>query len=97
MLFDWERFTLGTPSIDVGIIVPALPAGEVMLHAAHAYLAGRAGKEDREAIFAREIAAAKVWSVVEFISNYAAGARQLGPLVSRIVEVFPKWVTGLGL
>lgn len=90
VLFDWERFTLGMPALDLAISVPGLGDGNDYRAVAASYL----GDAPDAAVgdLACEIAAAKVWSVVEFLAGCADGdlrpAFDLGPLL----DAFPGWV-----
>jgi thiamine kinase-like enzyme len=61
VLFDWDRFGLGTPALDLAITVPRLGSREEYAKVAATYR----GKADAQ--LAREIALAKVWVIVDFI------------------------------
>ena len=69
MLFDWERFGWGTPARDLATTVPGLGTSADFALVAQRYLAisGKASAS-AEAVLARAIAAAKVWSAVEFLA-----------------------------
>jgi hypothetical protein len=41
---------------------------------------------------ARDIAVAKVWSVVEFLSHHASGSVRGGVAIEGLVQRFPDWV-----
>jgi aminoglycoside phosphotransferase (APT) family kinase protein len=66
VLFDWERFTFGNPALDLAITVPGIGDPD-----AFRLVSERYGAPDAESL-AREIALAKVWSVVEFLAGCAA-------------------------
>jgi Phosphotransferase enzyme family len=61
VLFDWDRFGLGTPALDLAITVPGLGSREDYEKVAATYR----GKPDAQ--LAREIALAKVWTIVDIL------------------------------
>jgi hypothetical protein len=61
VLFDWDRFGLGTPALDLAITVPRLGSKENYEKVAAIYR----GKPDAQ--LAREIALAKVWTIVDIL------------------------------
>jgi thiamine kinase-like enzyme len=61
VLFDWDRFGLGTPALDLAITVPGLGSREEYAKVAATYR----GKPDDK--LAREIALAKVWAIVDIL------------------------------
>jgi thiamine kinase-like enzyme len=61
VLFDWDRFGLGTPALDLAITVPGLGSTEEYAKVAAMYR----GKPDDK--LAREIALAKVWAIVDIL------------------------------
>ncbi len=65
-LFDWERFGTGSPAFDLAITVPGLGAPGDFARVAAAYAALAA--PGAAAPSAADIALAKVWNVVEFLS-----------------------------
>lgn len=71
VLFDWERFTLGSPALDLAILVPGLGDRDVYRRLAASYLSG--SSQAATDALALEIADAKVWSVVEFLAACARG------------------------
>ncbi len=87
VLFDWERFTLGTPALDLAITVPGLGDPGAYRVAAACY----AGDAAATAL-AREIAVAKVWSVVEFLAGCATGDAQPAFDLGALLDAFPGWV-----
>ena len=96
VLFDWERFGYGTPVLDLAITIPGLGDGATFRRVAGRYLG------DRRAVdgplcpagerLSREIAIAKVWSVVEFLSNYAEGRLARIGTIDWLVRLFPGWL-----
>jgi aminoglycoside phosphotransferase (APT) family kinase protein len=107
VLYDWERFGMGTPALDLAITIPGLGDEDTFARVASAYL--RADDEnDGEAIakrvenvpstieaLANEIAAAKVWSVVEFLGMGAGDDISATPATYSLVGEFPYWIRGL--
>ncbi len=107
VLYDWERFGMGTPALDLAITIPGLGDEDTFARVASAYL--HAGDEnDGEAVaervesspstveaLANEVAAAKVWSVVEFLGMGAGDDISAPPATYGLVGVFPDWVRGL--
>lgn len=71
-LFDWERFSVGSPAIDVAIITTGLPGKERLHYNAAKYLAANPNVINQSLDeFANAVKLAKIWSVVEFIYTYA--------------------------
>lgn len=75
VLVDWERFGYGTPAIDLAILLPGLGSDD---GSAEAWLAGEYIAHWRQTELAdvmddnqlaAEIRLAKLWTVVEFVSN----------------------------
>jgi hypothetical protein len=105
--FDWERFGLGGPALDLAITVPGLGDMTSYLVVAGAYLA--CGPSDENHVpfrgtveeLARAIAYAKVWSVAEYLSEFV---RSVGvqPAVRTphsaysIAARLPEWLASLG-
>lgn len=80
VLFDWERFGLGAPAIDIAITMPGLLSsdGERESQIAASYLGQLAEYGDGSPVaplerFVTDIRRAKLWTAVEFLSNYAEG------------------------
>ncbi len=101
VLYDWERFCAGTLALDLAITVPGLGDAAAFQRVAAAYLqAGRPESPSAETASPRggdegladDIAVAKVWSVVEFLSLYASGAIRGGVAIEGLVQRFPGWV-----
>ncbi len=97
VLYDWERFGLGTPALDLAITVPWLGNPATFRAVAVEYLS-HSGANDQRSIerLAREIAVAKVWSVVEFLALDAARLVQTSrEHIERLIAEFPAWVQSL--
>jgi aminoglycoside phosphotransferase (APT) family kinase protein len=92
VLFDWERLTIASPALDLAIAVPGLGDWTAFRAVAAAYL-GEA--RERADALARDIAAAKVWSVVELLVGVAAGAVTLSFPVERLTDTLPSWLRKL--
>jgi hypothetical protein len=90
VLFDWERVTLGSPAIDLAITVPGLgnPAD-------YAAVASSYQRDANTSTLTRDIADAKVWTVIEFLSGCARGeVVQSFPLES-LTDAIPGWLRSL--
>ena len=100
VLYDWERFCYGTPALDLAITVPGLGDAAAFHRVAATYLrAARAESRPTERAprdtveqLARDIAAAKVWTMVEFLGLAASGAVRGGVPIEALVGRFPDWV-----
>lgn len=99
VLFDWERFSRGTPALDLAITVPGLgdPAGYALVAAR--YLTDASGEPGPSATIehlAREIGLAKVWTIVDFLSGYALNpSRRTQPVVEYLISTLPAWLKTL--
>lgn len=68
VLFDWERFGRGTPLLDLAITMPGFPEDGQFETLAARYLRHARTTELAEIQkFARQLALAKVWNLVEFV------------------------------
>jgi hypothetical protein len=92
VLFDWERLTIATPALDLAIAVPGLGDWIAFRAVAAGYLGDARERADA---LARDIAAAKVWSVVELLAGVAAGAVTLSFPVERLTDTLPSWLRKL--
>ena len=84
VLFDWERFTLATPALDYAITLPGLP--DMPTFARAAMLSN---------VAAHDLARAKVWSVVEFLSMLADGIVIRPEHRAWLVASVPQWIEEL--
>lgn len=97
VLYDWERLTLGTPALDLAITVPGLGDDAAYRRVAAAYLGAGdpaphpPGPAALDAL-ARAIAAAKLWSVVEFLGGVATAAIRPDPALAALLQGVPAWV-----
>ncbi len=98
-LFDWERFTRAAPAIDLAIIVAGLGNQAQFLNTAQAYLDEREKIGRPYAISAQVLAEwmalAKLWTVVEFLSNYTDGRLQPDATLDYIRREIGAWLSAL--
>jgi len=99
VLFDWERFSRGTPPLDLAITVPGLgdPADYALVAAR--YLAKPGAEPGLPAAIehlAREIGLAKVWTVVEFLNGHTLNpSERTKPMVEFLIPTLPAWLKTL--
>ena len=94
MLYDWERFGLGKPAIDLAITIAGLGNITIFREVAAYYnsINARSAVEN----LARDIAAAKVWSLIEFLSLHKEGKlRDAAGFIPELIETFPRWLMRL--
>jgi aminoglycoside phosphotransferase (APT) family kinase protein len=95
-LYDWERFGAGTPALDLAITVPWLGDKKIFETVAARYLSGCDAAPDLSASnvahLAEEIGAAKIWSVIEFLSMYQEGTVINADAIEELVRDFPEWL-----
>ena len=89
VLFDWDRFGLGTPALDLAITVPGLGSRADYERTAARY----AGEAEAPSPLARDVALAKVWVIVEIIGfiDSPAVAERMG----WFLETIPAWLEEL--
>lgn len=96
VLFDWERLGRGAPALDLAISVPGLGQASDFQAVAAGYLAHdpALAQPDQPAIeeLAREIAIAKTWNVVEFLSMAASGEPTIQSRIPALVQALPTWL-----
>jgi hypothetical protein len=100
VLFDWERFGKGSPSLDIAISMPGLPSpdGQFEYRMASRYLEHWTANygEPLTTIesLAIDIRRAKVWSIVEFLGAYSEGRlpESAQATVTRLAEWMPHGV-----
>jgi len=95
VLYDWERLGRGTPALDLAITIPGLGDWPAFALVAKRYLA----IADDPHIHAhsilqltREIALAKVWNVVEFLSHAATGQLADPSGLPSLIQRLPPWI-----
>lgn len=71
-LFDWERFGLGDPALDLAITIPGFRSRPDFEHVAQTYLAAHARPAPIQKLTEKMIQA-KVWSIIEFLDAVANG------------------------
>jgi aminoglycoside phosphotransferase (APT) family kinase protein len=94
VLFDWELFGPGTPAIDLAIIIPGLGHAEQYAETAECYVEHWARQSAAlpwtSAVLARDIALAKIASVVRLLAAHADGsARVNDELVTWLIDQAP--------
>jgi aminoglycoside phosphotransferase (APT) family kinase protein len=74
VLFDWERFGVGQPELDVAIVMRGLPSrGEIEAVAGpYSALSGRGSPEETY----QKLVAWKLWTVLEFVTEPQSPARE---------------------
>jgi aminoglycoside phosphotransferase (APT) family kinase protein len=87
VLFDWDRFGLGTPALDLAITVPGLGSSEEYAKVAAIY------RGEADAQLAREIAISKVWVIVDILGHVQETLvhKQMQPFL----ESIPTWLEQL--
>lgn len=93
VLFDWERFGRGAPAIDLAITVPGLGTRADYEQVAAGYLQlGSVCDQSAIAQSVEEMISAKIWSVVEFLSNAHRGEVADMTMIPHIVAGVPRWI-----
>lgn len=94
VLFDWERFAPGVPAIDLAIVVPGLGTPTDYANVAAAYLdASEASLLWNIDSLARQIAVAKVATVVQLLHGHATGSAQVSNDLLRWLHAnAPAWI-----
>ncbi len=96
VLFDWERFSRGTPALDLGILVPGLLDYATFKRFAEGYLSLDKHPHSFEVEgLALEMVAAKIWSMVEFIGKYETGPTRLRENAESLLPEFAEWLLTL--
>jgi hypothetical protein len=93
VLYDWERFCRGTPALDLAITVPGLGNMADYRRVAESYSADDA--QEKKEQLGREIALAKVWSVVEFLAHNAGRGERTEATVAWVGQHFADWLRSL--
>jgi hypothetical protein len=94
VLFDWGRIGRGAPAIDLAITVPGLGDRAAYFKVAAVYL-GDADAGDAAAL-ARDIAAAKAWTLVHYLAEAVAGhIPNAAAAIERLESAVPAWLAGL--
>lgn len=95
-LYDWERFGLGTPALDLAITVPWLGDKNIFETVASRYLSASGDvsvvPSSNVARLAEEIAMAKIWSVIEFLSMHQEGVITNTNTIEELIRDFPDWL-----
>lgn len=88
--FDWERFGWGTPALDLAITVPGLGTIEDYQIVTAKYLQSAKGAEVEN--LAKELRLAKMWTIVELLSNFHSNGQANEAILAHLVVEFPKWL-----
>jgi hypothetical protein len=97
VLFDWERFTIATPAIDLSITVGGLSSRESCRALAGYYLQVYPAYGKLQEQLTDDLLLTKVWVVVEFLSEYTDGKLEPNDMLTMLVDSFQDWVDSLGL
>jgi hypothetical protein len=90
VLFDWDRFGAGTPAIDLAITIPNLGDTVAYRRVAARYLEEQdVTAPSAEEKLAHNIAIAKVWSVVHYLSEGT------GRHADAVMRALPRWLEGI--
>lgn len=95
VLYDWERLGRGTPAIDLAITIPGFGDWPAFEQVAEIYLAAPGVQSvdiHKTQRLTREIALAKVWNVIEFLSMAATGQVGRASGVPAVVQHVPDWL-----
>ncbi|MEM8529423.1 MAG: phosphotransferase [Chloroflexota bacterium] len=95
VLFDWERFGYGTPALDLAITIPGLGTVGDFTVVAEQYLSQHTTTLEKSYStkpLANDIAIAKAWSVVEFLSMVSRGQVSDVRSVPSLVQRLPEWL-----
>lgn len=100
VLFDWERFRPGTPATDLAITIAGLGDDQQYGVLANRYLAQwrtTIGEQPwAPATLARQIALAKVATVVDFLAMHSEGkVRPREGLIPWLLDAVPPWLSRL--
>lgn len=95
VLYDWERFGRGTPALDLAITIPGLGDWSAFALVAKHYLAiADDPPTHAPAILqlTRDIALAKVWNAIEFLSHAATGQVADMSGLPALIQQLPRWI-----
>jgi hypothetical protein len=92
VLFDWERFGRGTPALDLAITMPGFPQAGQFETVAARYLHHTEPTLIEIQHFARQIALAKAWNMVEFVYMTQTGNVTDTSRFSYLAEQLPGWL-----
>lgn len=98
VLFDWERFTFGSPAIDISIITTGLPTKAALRHNTEKYLEVNPTVIDKTLeAFTEDVKIAKVWTTIEFIYDFATSPATGIPAntIEWLCKEMPGWLESL--
>jgi aminoglycoside phosphotransferase (APT) family kinase protein len=97
VLFDWERITLASPAIDLAIIVGGLGERAQFRQVTQFYRAERPDFPLSVDSLAAQIALAKLWTVLEYLSEYTDGSLAWDTTLDRLTASLPAWLGEVGI
>jgi Phosphotransferase enzyme family len=100
VLFDWERLGRGTPALDLAITIPGLGDWAAFALVAERYLAIADDVPPHASAISqltREIALAKVWNVIEFLSHATLGRLADASGLPSLLQRLPRWIEQVGI
>lgn len=83
VLYDWERFGRGTPALDLAITIPGLGSTDAFRAVAAQY---------GDPTLARQIALAKLWSVIEFLAHAHHDQVADMSIIPLVVDALPELI-----
>lgn len=93
MLYDWERFGLGKPALDLAITIAGLGNMTTFREVAASY--NKINAHSAVESLARDIATAKVWSLIEFLNHLKDGKLREADFIHEVIDTFPRWLMRL--
>jgi hypothetical protein len=101
VLFDWERFALATPAIDLAITIGGLGSIEQFRNVAATYIHIREAMGQRYAhsvqALTRNIALAKLWTILEYLGLYTVGKLKPDPTLDYLKQHLLTWLDSVNL
>ncbi len=96
VLFDWERFSTGSPGIDLAALIPGLLPWDAVEDLARRYLAFCDSTSEGPVELARQTVIAQVWLTVE-VTNLLVRTRHphTPAFVSEYRARFPGWLNAM--
>ena len=88
VLFDWERFSRGTPALDLAITIPGLGS----LGDYHAVAGMYLNSAETAHPLVHQMILAKAWTIVEFLANVHSGAVAETTGVAYLAQYLPQWL-----
>jgi aminoglycoside phosphotransferase (APT) family kinase protein len=95
VLYDWERWGRGTPALDLAITIPGLGDWSAFARVSKQYLAMAPDLHSHASAIlqlTRDIALAKVWNAIEFLSHAALGQLADTSGLPSLIQQLPRWI-----